>query len=189
MVALKHSVAAIYRGMDDPWVKVIDAEVALAIFDGYTAPIPPPLPNERNYPCEHHDCSRPAISRRLCNLHYLRMKAGKPMDAPFRRGRTLAPCRKCGKPSAKGGWSLCGRHYREIRRDATKAALIRLMGGSCQACGGVFPAPVYDFHHIAGKDFSPAALLSGGFATKRTVAEVRKCVLLCANCHRIEHFT
>lgn len=61
------------------------------------------------------------------------------------------------------------------------------MGGKCSSCGLVGPLDLYDFHHTdMGKDFS----LSGSGQTRswgRMAEELKRCVLLCAVCHRHAH--
>ena len=62
-----------------------------------------------------------------------------------------------------------------------------MFGGKCQDCSGVFPQYVYDFHHVNNdKDFSPSYALT--MKWDKAEQELKKCVLLCANCHRIRHF-
>jgi hypothetical protein len=63
------------------------------------------------------------------------------------------------------------------------------MGGKCTDCGGVFPLACFDFHHLdpSTKDFDPCRGLTKSKA--KLFAELEKCVLLCANCHRIRHST
>ena len=76
------------------------------------------------------------------------------------------------------------------RRIRYKAELVKLLGGKCLDCGNVYPTPVYDFHHLnpETKEKGIARLMQGGW--DKVHAEVTtKCVLLCANCHRIRHFT
>jgi hypothetical protein len=62
------------------------------------------------------------------------------------------------------------------------------MGGRCFGCDRTGPAPIYEFHHLdpAEKDFGVA---SDGVPRRWEVilAELRKCVMLCANCHREVH--
>lgn len=71
------------------------------------------------------------------------------------------------------------------RLRALKEELVALKGGKCVDCGGVFPAYAYDFHHVGGKDKKMNSFLS----TRRAevLAELDKCVLLCAVCHRGRH--
>ena len=56
----------------------------------------------------------------------------------------------------------------------------------CKLCG--FKVPVaLDFHHLdpTEKDKNVGDLMS--FSTQKLKEEIRKCVVLCANCHRMVH--
>ena len=59
----------------------------------------------------------------------------------------------------------------------------------CLDCGGVFPHYCMDYHHLdaESKDNSISRLLKDGYGMVRIQEEIDKCVLLCANCHRIRH--
>ena len=60
----------------------------------------------------------------------------------------------------------------------------------CADCGHSFPYYVMDYHHrdAADKEFKLSRALSNTMAWSRILAEVAKCDLLCANCHRVrEH--
>ena len=72
-------------------------------------------------------------------------------------------------------------------RQQRKQKAIEYKGGCCADCEGVFLPAVYDFHHLdpTAKDLAPAQALSGTW--ERAKAELDKCVLLCANCHRTRH--
>lgn len=56
----------------------------------------------------------------------------------------------------------------------------------CNRCGFAHPAAL-DFHHIDPntKDFNMARVSKGN--KDKIIAEIAKCEVLCANCHRIEH--
>jgi len=58
---------------------------------------------------------------------------------------------------------------------------------ACVKCGQNHPA-TFDFHHIDSdtKEASVNKLIKNR-AFKRAMEEVKKCVVLCANCHRIHH--
>jgi hypothetical protein len=62
------------------------------------------------------------------------------------------------------------------------------MGGCCARCKGVFHQSVYDFHHVKDykKDFNPSQMILSK-SLDVIASEIEKCVLLCANCHRLEH--
>jgi len=65
---------------------------------------------------------------------------------------------------------------------------VRYLGGECGGCGRSGPAALFDFHHwdAAEKEFGVS---DDGIPRRweRIVAELAKCVMLCANCHREVH--
>lgn len=71
------------------------------------------------------------------------------------------------------------------RRRLLKLKSIELKGGKCQICGYNKHPGALDFHHVdpATKSF---AISGGGFSRswKSLQAELQKCILVCANCHR-----
>lgn len=76
---------------------------------------------------------------------------------------------------------------RGVKRKEAKTKAVEYMGSKCAHCGFSFPDCCYDFHH---KDSSivndvPSAILHCSW--KRIVEELDKCIMLCANCHRIVH--
>ena len=73
------------------------------------------------------------------------------------------------------------------KRRNNKLKAIEYKGGCCSSCGGVFSPAVYDFHHVdkAAKHKDPGQMM--GCKWETLAAELDKCVLLCANCHRMEH--
>jgi len=73
--------------------------------------------------------------------------------------------------------------FRRKRKDA----VIKLLGGKCADCHGVFPTCVYDVHHTdpTKKTGSLARMMDQSFDD--ILKEIETCILLCANCHRIRH--
>ena len=56
-------------------------------------------------------------------------------------------------------------------------------------CGGSFPPVCMDFDHVRGeKLFNIGSEARGGVGWERILAEVAKCELVCANCHRIRTY-
>lgn len=55
----------------------------------------------------------------------------------------------------------------------------------CADCGGIFPPYVMDFDHLdaAVKKFNVG--INKRYSWERTLREIAKCELVCANCHRI----
>ena len=59
----------------------------------------------------------------------------------------------------------------------------------CSRCSESHPAAL-DFHHLdpTQKDFSLSSIHTRKWSRERIRAEIAKCVILCANCHRKEHW-
>ncbi|MBA3807708.1 MAG: helix-turn-helix domain-containing protein [Solirubrobacterales bacterium] len=69
------------------------------------------------------------------------------------------------------------------RRQKVKRILVEEAGGRCRLCGYSRCVAALEFHHTdpSTKEFTLAQ--RGAHSIERLRAEVRKCVLLCANCH------
>ena len=65
----------------------------------------------------------------------------------------------------------------------------------CHDCGGTFPICCMDFHHIEEDTKHPSigrsSLISvmQKYSIEKIDKEIEKCVVICANCHRIRHHT
>lgn len=66
--------------------------------------------------------------------------------------------------------------------------LYALAGGKCQCCGYNRCNSALEFHHVdpVQKSF-PVCLRSMTKSWERVLNEAKKCVLVCANCHREIH--
>lgn len=73
------------------------------------------------------------------------------------------------------------RRRRELRQRA-----VDFLGGKCEICGYTGTPVAFDFHHLdyREKDFNLSAKMT---SWKAIEAELKKCVLLCARCHREVH--
>lgn len=77
----------------------------------------------------------------------------------------------------------------KIRRRKEMRKYLNFLGFKCKNCGeddGV----VLDFHHRnpKEKDFEVSVMICSGYSLKRIINEIEKCDVLCANCHRREHY-
>ena len=72
-------------------------------------------------------------------------------------------------------------------RKEKKVELVNYKGGSCEICGYNKCIEALEFHHLEPnkKDFT---ISNHSYSSKRMKEEVDKCILLCSNCHREEHF-
>jgi hypothetical protein len=74
----------------------------------------------------------------------------------------------------------------ETRR-ALKLEMVALLGGACVLCGYDKHPAALDFDHIDPKTKTKGvAQLLMSRSREKIIEEVRKCRLLCANCHREE---
>ena len=87
------------------------------------------------------------------------------------------------KSSKRRDWKTVGRWQKQNYIE-------QRTGGKCECCGELFPNDMLDFHHRV----SEAKLfhVSGGewmklTITPRVLQEAQKCVILCKNCHALEH--
>lgn len=72
------------------------------------------------------------------------------------------------------------------RRDRRKRHLRRYKAMcGCAHCGYKDSPVALDFHHTGDKSGEVSRMLS--HTRSELFKEVRKCIVLCANCHRIEH--
>lgn len=86
--------------------------------------------------------------------------------------------------------SYCKKCFNNIvteRWKQRKLAEIQKKGNKCLDCQGSFHYSVYEFHHLEPehKDFNWTKLRLR--KQSDIDAELSKCVLLCANCHRTRH--
>jgi len=76
------------------------------------------------------------------------------------------------------GWQRAEQNKKQILLDARK--------GGCKVCGETHPACL-DFHHREPSEKEGHIGEFRRFGIKRLLAEIAKCDVLCANCHRKFH--
>ena len=67
-----------------------------------------------------------------------------------------------------------------------KKELVKLLGGKCKFCGYERCLWALDFHHTGEKEREVSKIKMEGSKDK-ALKEAKKCILLCANCHRELH--
>ncbi len=117
----------------------------------------------------------------------------------IRADRNAKRCRQCvvkwmnetrssvagkGNPNWKGG--IDKNQYAKLRRKDRKLWAIAYKGGKCQRCGveDLIPA-CYHFHHVSEKGCQVSHMI--GCNIDRIKVELKKCILVCANCHITIH--
>lgn len=74
-------------------------------------------------------------------------------------------------------------------RKNTRNRMILSMGGKCQICGYSKCNDALEFHHVDRtlKEFSFNQASKNNFKISKVMGELKKCILLCATCHREVH--
>lgn len=74
-------------------------------------------------------------------------------------------------------------------RETSKQRMIDSMGGKCQLCGYSRCNDSLEFHHLNPnqKDLSFGGIRANIVSWAKIVIELRKCILLCSNCHKEVH--
>lgn len=124
--------------------------------------------------------SRPTTCVRLREVGIVaRKRSEKEREANKLRMRVVGAC-----PEYRAGRAA----YAKARKDRRKYWINKYKEAKgCSMCDFRGPGYCYDWHHVGvGKDFeiNSGQLL---FSLKRLFNEMRKCILVCSNCHRKIH--
>ena len=70
-------------------------------------------------------------------------------------------------------------------RKSIKEKLVESMGGCCICCGYNKTVAALAFHHLnpSEKEFSISDVLASPISIKKIEEELKKCILVCQNCH------
>lgn len=104
-------------------------------------------------------------------------------------------CRECANARSRRNHAARGAPYRNVKaekqreraRKAKSFIVQSVFGGYCYDCGESYPDCVFDFHHEGEKEGNPSQFISRN-KMEEALDELEKCVMLCANCHRMRHF-
>ena len=77
----------------------------------------------------------------------------------------------------------CRQRGREYLADGRKQ-IGQLKTNPCTDCHGTFPPECMDFDHVRGIKLREVSKMCN-YSVENILAEVAKCDLICANCHRI----
>lgn len=84
-------------------------------------------------------------------------------------------------------WNGLSKNMRFRRRNQAKIAEIKVESG-CSVCGYSDNPASLEFHHQnpENKFMDISTMITQGYSTDKIMNEIEKCVVLCANCHKIE---
>ena len=83
----------------------------------------------------------------------------------------------------------CNNKRTTLKKNTIKLESIQYLGGKCSHCGTVGTLDnscIFDFHHL-DPDTKSYTIGSHSNNLEEAKPELDKCIVLCANCHRMEH--
>lgn len=110
-----------------------------------------------------------------------------------REGKRHTTCRECQK-TVRRDWYERNREHAiayskqsasEIRNRNKAYVVEHLEAHPCEHCGEADPV-VLEFHHLRDKETEICRMVTNGVSIRRLDNEIKKCQVLCANCHRRE---
>lgn len=116
-------------------------------------------------------------------------------DFPLRRKDSTARyghCRDC-KAAYQRQWYQRNRerHIRAVnelrqrRRSTNRQIINSAKERPCADCGKNYPPYVLDFDHVRGTKLGNVSEMVSAATTAALLAEIAKCDVVCANCHRV----
>ena len=113
------------------------------------------------------------------------------LESAFHRSRTgqFSYCRECRRAYDRRYYAERGRVARlartRARRSAARAWMDTLKEGrACADCGGSFPPYVMQWDHLPGHlKAGDLSVMVGNRSRQTVLEELKKCELVCANCH------
>lgn len=110
-------------------------------------------------------------------------------DFSVRPNSRLQPhCKKCQREYGKLHYERNKSTYleRNKRYEAEiKEKIDALKSVPCADCNKIFPPICMDFDHISGDKIDNVSQLMNSNSLKKILAEIEKCEVVCACCHRI----
>ena len=106
-------------------------------------------------------------------------------NKPIKRHST---CKPCSRRASQRHYQRNKQIYkdralkwrRQIRTEIRAAKNV-----PCADCGKKYPYYVMDFDHLRDKEFNIASWLWSGKGRQQVLTEMKKCDVVCSNCHRI----
>ncbi len=135
--------------------------------------------------CELEHCEEKHKGNGYCNFHYSRSKNDVLIDKPKVDGKQKCLIGGCTNKHYNNGY--CNRHWNRVRKMERKERFVQQFGGACHDCKQTFPTCAFDFDNI---DSSPghisiSKLMRDNASDERIQEELKRCELVCSNCHRI----
>lgn len=82
------------------------------------------------------------------------------------------------------------KYRRDQQYAECRARICAAKSKPCADCGVLYPYYVMDFDHVRGEKLANvSSMATGRFKVSDIDAEIAKCDVVCANCHRVRTYT
>ena len=113
----------------------------------------------------------------------------KPLDQFNRRGQSHSTyCKGCNSAYLKEHYKSNKERYllrNEERRKKLHEFVQSFKDVPCCDCNQKFPSVCMDFDHLSDKTFNVSEMAHRLLSKEIILKEIKKCQIVCANCHRI----
>lgn len=140
---------------------------------------------EDAFPRGRKTCQR---CRTQASAAYRKTLRGRASDAAYRENNRGLLREQYRRTREKNGRKAYMKHYLKAAIQRNKAFVRSLKDVPCADCGGRFPYFVMDFDHLTDKKFAIARRVNTATSLECLKAEIAKCQVVCANCHRIRTY-
>jgi hypothetical protein len=111
------------------------------------------------------------------------------------KGKLHLYCKDC-KTEYNKQWYLANKdkHKNDAKvnnkkyRQEIQDLINKIKANPCTDCKNTFPSYVMDFDHLRDKEFNIAKATRLHLSKSKVLKEIKKCELVCANCHRERTF-
>lgn len=144
--------------------------------------------------CVSCDCPIKS-SAKYCSECYKSVYINIELKKPRKHHNDFKVCSICSEEhsidkfyKSRSSCKKCFSQYVKGRQNDIKNKCVQYKGGMCEKCGYNKCISALEFHHLdpKEKDINISGIKSMDFDKYK--AELDKCILLCANCHREIHF-
>lgn len=142
---------------------------------------------DSNRGCSVEGCPRKHIAKGMCGLHASRIRQNTPLDQKTQNKDGTQGCSFSGCQGKHSSHGYCKNHWERVNKACRKARIVQEFGGTCHDCGGLFPDYCFDFDNVSDDPghTSISQLMDKNANMRLIEKELKRCEMVCANCHRI----
>lgn len=121
-------------------------------------------------------------------------KQEKELSEFNKKGSSYQPyCKPCDRQKSRERYAnnrehhikVIGERNQKLRKELSDWIKEIKESSPCMDCNVFYPSYVMDFDHVHGDKVENISVLVNSAAKKKLIEELKKCELVCSNCHRI----